>query len=635
MAYTGTTVPIPLGQLGLATDDPQAAIAPNAAITANNISLFRSRIEKSPGSSKYSATALSAAVVGLFDWYPTASTQRLVAATADGKLWKDTGDGTWSSSTALATVEVQKISFASVPTSGAWSVKQGANTPTGTVSVLVGTTAAEIQAHIRTISGLSAVVVSGTVATGFLVRFDGTTGNQVMLEDNSNTLNGTSVAVTYTEVFQGAATLGVLTPDCQFVAGGAEASGSSRKLFFFSSTTQAKVLIGDGSAIGNIRAPAADWASTFPTFGIIFQGRLVALKDHRIYISKWNDHEDFTTTAVDGSGAASFPIFTGEGDGLVSAAVFKGSLLLFKKPFGIYVFNWNGGPLDEPENVSISRLSDSFAVASPHSPVQVLDDLLSGSMSGSIFSLKATSAYGSLEAGDVLANQRVRDYVRQQLNSIGIPYQHSLYYPEKEQAFFTGRSTAASSQNRMLVLDFSRQAPRMTIETKDQPTCLALRKDSNGIQRPIYGSDGGFVFLMDQATRSVAGAGYNGEFQTPYVDFSYLDGSLADKTKLFDFLQITYTAVGNWPFYVDVMIDGTFVETITYNMSQGIGLGTFRLDIDRLGNITPKTNRRPMHGSGKAISFRMYNNTVNEYFSVERLVVGFRVGAEGNKSSTT
>lgn len=637
MAYTGTSAPIPLGQLGLHTDDPQAVIPPNAAIKANNISLFKSTLEKSPGSAKYSSTSLGSSVSAIYDYWPDSSTQRLIAVTANGRMWKDTGDGTWSTSTALSTVEVQKISFSAVPDAGTWSVKQGANTPTGTVSVVSGTTAATIQAHIRTISGLSSVVVSGTVATGFLVRFDGTTGNQTALSDNSNSITsgGGAVTVTYTEVYQGGATFGTPGNDTILVAGGAEASGNNRKLFMFNSGTQVKVLSGDASAIGNIRAPAADWSSNYPTFGIIYQGRLMAFgnsnRKHTVYISTLTDHEDFTTTTAGPTGgdAGTYTIFSGEGEGLLGGIVYKGVLLLFKRPFGVYVFDWR----DTSTAPTITRFSDTFGLASPHALCIALDDLIGLANTNSVFSLKATEAFGSLEAGDVLSTSRVRQYIRSLLTTAGAQYSHCLFYPEKELALFTVRSAGGSTQDRMIVIDYSRQQPRITIEAKDTANCLALRKDANYVPRPIYGDTTGYVYYMDQSSRAVGTTAYTGEFQTPYIDFSYMDGSLSDKVKLFDFLQITFTTTGNWSFYVDVYIDGNFAETLEYSQLYGSTLGTFVLDVNRLNDIAPRSTRKPLHCAGKSISFRIYNSGLNEHFNVERMVVGFRVSAEQNKSS--
>lgn len=528
MAYVGTSVPVPLGQLGLKTDDPMTTLPPNGAIRANNVRLMNSRLEKSKGSAKYNATALSAGVVGVHDWWPSTTAQRLIALTRDGKCWRDTGDGTFSTAT--------------------------------------------------------------PIATG----------------------------------------LGVLTPSCHFVEAGQEAAGNNKKLFIFTGTSQVKVLSGDGTSLSSISDPAADWASNFPTFGIPFAGRIAAFGNsnspHTLYFSKLDDHEDFNGTATE---CPQFPVFPGEADGLYSAAVYKGRLFLFKKPYGVYYIDDFGSA--DPAAWIIKKLSDGFGIASPHGIAEVLEDLWVMSTSNSITSMSAALQLGDIKSGDILAQAQIEDYYKQEFDPAGIPFAQTLWYSERKVAMFTGRALSGDNQNRILVVDIARQTPRITIETKDQPNCLGLRKDSSGIQRPIYGSESGFVFRMEQADYNVGGSAYTSEFQTPYMDFSWVDQSLAGKNKIFDFIEMQYVAVGNYNFYVDVYVDNQFVETISFLQSQGAALDSFILDDDALGSLAAQDRRKPLHATGRRISFRFYNNTADQYFKIEKFIVSFRLSGEQQK----
>jgi hypothetical protein len=182
----------------------------------------------------------------------------------------------------------------------------------------------------------------------------------------------------------------------------------------------------------------------------------------------------------------------------------------------------------------------------------------------------------------------------------------------------------------MIAVDVGRQAPRISLITKDTPNCLALRKDSQGISRPMYGDTAGFVYLMDQATYNNAGSSYLGEFQTAYTDFGQVDSSLAGKNKIFDFLEVAYVPTGNNDFFVDVYVDGSLRQTLTFSQELGTELDSFVLDVDTLvGEPVGKDFRQPLFScTGKRISFRVYNNNSNEAFQIERLIVGFRVSAE-------
>lgn len=524
MAYSGASLPLPLGQLGLKTDDPMTSLPPNCGIKATNVTFTTSSVQKSGGSDKYNAAALTAGIVATFDWKPSGTLQRLIAMTRDGKLWRDTGDGTFST-----------------------------HTP---------------------------------IATG----------------------------------------LGVLTPAAHLVSGGNEDASKAKKLFcFFNGASQTKYINGDGSALTSYTNLAADWASSFPTFGLMVKDRFVAFGNanypHGIYISTSADQSDFT-----GTGSAQMSIFPGEYDGLTSGMFYKGSLFLFKKPLGVYIVDVSD---PSPLNWTAAKLSDSFGIASPHAVLQMLDDLVTGNTSGSITSLQATSAYGDLKTGDILSNSQVEQYFRDNLNPAGIAQMHALYYPEKKLAMFTGRNSSGSNQNRIIVIDAARQVPRISFETKDQPNCLALRKDAFNIDRPMYGAEDGFIYLMDRSDRNVGTTNpYLAEFQTPHMDFSSLDSSMASKNKLYDFLEVQYSPTGNYSFYVDYYCDGRFVETLNFLQAVGAALGTFVMGTSTLGGAKTRSIRVPLHCSGRTISFRVYNNLLNQNMKIEKLIVSFRMSGE-------
>lgn len=610
MGYQGSAVPIPLGQLGLHTDDPMNQLPPNAAITANNISLFTSRVEKSRGSQPYqNMAALSAGVVGVFDWLPQPTSQRLIALTSDGKVWRDSGDGTFGTATPIKT-------GLGTLTPSCHMVSGGVEEANRNKKLFIYT------------SGVNKVqVIDGDVATTRDIKFPNTdwaTGNYP----------------TFGFIFQGRQFLfgSANNPHTLYWSGAAEVqnpqnitTNATTLLTGFTDTSGIQV----GSVVTgtNIFAGStvASLTTTTVTLSHVTTGSATVndIKFTPVYFGQ--DHENFVTPALNegAASAGSQNVFSGEGDGLIGAFVYKGAAILFKRPFGVYVLNFS-----DSLNYTLTKYSDAFGLASPHGACQVVDDLIAGNNAGSLTSLKATQAYGAFETGDVLNNARVRDYVRTNTDVSGLQTMHSCYYPEKEVAYFTTRvSNSSANQDRMIVLDVSRNTSRISIETKDQPSCLALRRDTNNVLRPMYGSADGKVYLMDQSEHSVGTSAYVGEFQTPYIDFSYLDASMADKVKLFDFLTVSYIGVGAWSFYIDVYVDGAFVETIPYAMSSTSALGSFTLDLSRLGSNTPQTLRKPMHCAGKSVSFRIYNGVASQYFKIDKIIVSFRLSAEQNKSS--
>lgn len=672
MAYQGISVPIVLGQAGLITDDPISSLPLNALQKANNITFDSGRIGKSLGSTKFNSTALESDIVAVFDWFPTPSSQRLIAVTDNGKVWRDTGDGTFSSATAIKTGLGTLTTDTKIATGGAESSLrnkklfistgvsqvqvidgdasttrdiifpspdwQAGNYPTFCIQyqnrmVMLNSAADRHRAYFSTVSdhenftGISFntnrwelwrrvaatpnVDATATVQAGTAVSIFTTTNNDGFLAYGIQQFNKLTFTVSqaatgspvYTyEYWNGSAwtaLTGVTAPDLT-------TTGSNDLTFNIPSNWA----VGDGTEGGGNNAYYAIrvLATTAPTTAV--------------QVTSWS-----TINTTYNSAPPTFPVFPGEGEGIIAAAVYRGLLFLFKEPYGVYIID---GRDPSSSNWTVSRYSDSFGVASPHSVIQVLGDLLAANSIGSITSLQASDAFGDFEAGDILANAKVEEYVREQLNFAGIPFAQSVYYPEKKLAMFTGQSTSALVRDRILVIDVARQNSRPYFITKDSPNCIALRKDSQGISRPMYGTQDGFVYLMDQQTYNNAGVSYLGEFQTAYIDFSQVDSGLAGKNKIFDFLEVNYLPTGNNSFFCDVYVDGDLRQTLSFTQYLGVGLDTFILDEDTLAaDPTSGRNRKPLKScTGNTISFRFYNNNSNESFRVERIIVGFRISAE-------
>jgi len=114
-----------------------------------------------------------------------------------------------------------------------------------------------------------------------------------------------------------------------------------------------------------------------------------------------------------------------------------------------------------------------------------------------------------------------------------------------------------------------------------------------------------------------------------HMDFRFLDETVAQKTKIFDQLTVEFIPQGSWNLEVDVYIDGTFMETINFLMDvRDDGLDTFTLDTDPLGREETQKITKPLHGSGRSISFHCKQSGSNQNFSLASLAVGFRLGGE-------
>lgn len=519
MAYTGAKVKIPLGELGLLTDIGSDKTPPNALIEANNVCFFNGAVEKAPGTYKWNADdQLDAPIVAIRDWAPDVITQRMIAVTANGKVY------------------------------------EGRDRKFG-----------------------------DPIVTG----------------------------------------LGDLTPNCVLTEGGQETAGRNKKLFLFTGSIVPQVLRGTSGIMSPISQPNSDWSGVnFPVYGVVHRNRLWAFAGQIAYASDSGDHENFNTnTLVE-------PIYPGEGGEIRGGFVYKGRLFVFKDGGFVYLL------VDQDANDNSwywEKIASNFGLSAPNAIDEVLDNLFSGNPTGTITDFSATDKLGSVEAGDLIQLTRFENYLRGNTSKTGVTRQHLMYYPEKKILFATYRSRYKNHNDMLIAFDFGliRQV-RPSFWIKGTPQCLGLWRDVNEIRRPMYGSQDGYVHIMDQKDRLEGDTAYEASFQVPNIDFSQQDPQLGVTEKHFDFLAVHYVPSSEGTLKCDYYIDGRFIETIEFPMTQykAAKLGTLELGTDRMAQPTTETTIRQLRGSGRTFSARFYNSGANESFRVPAITVMFRGGGE-------
>lgn len=420
-----------------------------------------------------------------------------------------------------------------------------------------------------------------------------------------------------------------LTPSSQthMVWCGTEQQGNPRKLFIFTGNDPVQVITGDGTTRSNISKPALDWGSNnWPTMGVVHDGAVwvwgCPSNPHTVYRSSPSDHEDFQTVGE----AQLVTVFPGDGSSILAGIVFKTRLYVVKYPLGLYY-------IDDTGTFPIPfKLSDSFGAGSIHSAVSVLDDVLIANSSGSITSLHAVNALGNTEQGDVLKMLKCVSFMQENSNQNGTDGRQMVYYEDKKQVLITYRSPSGTKNDRVLKLDYHAGEPKVTWSDKDQANCLGLIRDVRHVPRPFYGSDDGYLYQMEHVMRNVGGSAFKAMWQTPFLDFGFLDKKLEELDKIFDFIGVTYESQGKWNLLCDVFVDDRFVQTIQFDMGRGTHLdGAFPLDKARLagpGPVTPKL--QPISAMGRRISLRFYQSGLNQGFKVSAVNFYFRPAGQNN-----
>lgn len=410
-------------------------------------------------------------------------------------------------------------------------------------------------------------------------------------------------------------------------AGQESTASPDRKMFVFSGNNAVQVIVGDGTTRRNLQNPPVDWSgSNQPNFGILHRNRVFAFGNrnfpHVCYTSLDTDHEDFLS-----SGSLVNFVFPGKGERLNGGFIFKDNLYLTKYPTGIYKLVDSDA---DPDNWFFVEANDAFGLASGHAAVAALDDIFFMTASGSIVNLSLAETSDDTNAADILKQMKAESWIREELSIKGIPSTWAAYYEEKKKIYFTFQSGGANKNDRLLLLDFSGDNPKLSQITKDQPTCLGLLSDVTGKRFPAYGNADGWIASLDSPNRRVAltsNTAYEGMFWTISTDFN------DPNEKHWDFLEVKYEPTGRWNLSVDVYVDGILKQSgVTFDLSYGAVLDDFILDDDRLSDRFPRTRRRKLNcGRGRNISFRCTNSGDLQNFKIVEFIVHFRQSGQREK----
>lgn len=408
-----------------------------------------------------------------------------------------------------------------------------------------------------------------------------------------------------------------------FVEGGAEALASNRKLFCFNGAGAVQVLSGDGVTTAALATPPADWSgSNQPISGCVHEGRLWGALGHRVYFSMTTNHEDFT-----GTGSGQIAVYPGESERIVQISSFKGLLLVWKYPQGVYAIDTSSTTIT---NWRVVRVSSAIGGVSPLGACMIDDDILFLDQGGNVQLLSGLHDFDQFGTKNLTYVHDMAPFIRSNVAFNRLDKARVVFYAHKREAHIALTSASQTVNTARLVVDFNRaDVPRFRWSPRDVCEALWLRKDVNNTQKLFCGDNIGFVWHLDQATRSKDGLGYTGQLQTAWMDLSFVDPSLAVKRKTAQFLEIVVEPKGNWSINVEILWDGKSYGTQAFNMGvTGAALGSFILDQDQLGAEAVTTRKRRMVGSGRRCSFIFKNSGAGEDFSLARAFFGFTVNDE-------
>lgn len=417
-----------------------------------------------------------------------------------------------------------------------------------------------------------------------------------------------------------------------FVEAGKEVAANNRKLFLFNQKDRVRVLSADGVAMTVITTPPADWSVSDnsvnqPWFGVVHEDRLWGAGNendpHRAYYSMETNHEDFT-----GAGSGSLPIFSGVGIRLVGGLSFKGLLILWKYPNGIFAVDTSD---PTPANWRVTQISKEIGAAGFHSIVQIDNDVIWIDSGWNVQSIAAVQEFGDLGSVNVSESSQMGPFINSNVNLVKLMNVRGVYYLNKRAIHYAVAGAGDTLNTRRLVLDLKRldRPPRFRWSDRDTCESVWLRLDSNNIARPMVGDNAGTVWQLDKDARDKGGAGYTCEFQLPHDDFGRLDTKLKTVWKYGKFLEIIVEPKGNWNVTADIYWDGKLKHSVQFNMgTTGSTIGTFIIGTDSLGGDQVTKRKRRIFGGGDRFSVGFRNGGVGEDFSIAEGLLHFVPGGE-------
>lgn len=414
-------------------------------------------------------------------------------------------------------------------------------------------------------------------------------------------------------------------PPPYFMMAGGEAAGLPRTLFCFSSTNQVRAVDGDGAAMAAITTPPADWAGAgnFPTFGILHEGRLWgggnASDPHRMYYSRSTDHQDFSAPG------GTLSIFPGEGERLVAGVSFKGLLIVFKYPKGVYTIDTTD---PSPAGWRVAPLSRSVGGVNQHTIVSIDNDTIYMDSGGNIQLLSATNAFGGTQTANISQVSDIAQFMRDNVDLAKIKRAVAVWYGTKQTAYF-GLPRISGTGDNNLLLEANYANPQVGVRfltsTRDTPVSMWMRPDAFGVYKPVHGDNVGFIYQMDQTSRNKATAGYQFAFTTADMDLSFIDPRMATLNKTGDFLEIIFEPQGDWDLLVQVIWDDIPGPPLLFSMGgAGAALGSFILDTDVLSSTAIRSIRKRIAGSGRRLRITASNIGVDQNVALSDFILSFR-----------
>lgn len=359
------------------------------------------------------------------------------------------------------------------------------------------------------------------------------------------------------------------------------------------------------------------------SFSVNHQGKQWAagnwLVPYRLYYSVTGNPEDWTST---GSGA--IDIEPGDGDRIVGIFSWKDELWVFKGPNKLSIHRIAGAT---PTDFSRKTFIRGISAANQSCIFTMGDDVGFVSPRGTIHSLSTTASYGDYNQSYL--NYPILSWCRDNMNQSRAEYWQAATDFLRGYTLITFPLSGITNNNYCLMLDWRFMAqgepyPRFSPWDFGAFASFGYTIDTNRRTRIFAGGYDGYVYRLDQSTRTHNSTSINCNVVTPFLTYG---------TPLNMLKTISAASVGTAPKNLNVgtfgwTMDGGAEQTTTFTQNAGAVLGAFLLGTDSLGGS--QFTQRFLEGTDgqfRQIQYRVNDN--NDGGDLELHHIGAEIAESG------
>jgi len=409
----------------------------------------------------------------------------------------------------------------------------------------------------------------------------------------------------------------------------------NNKLYFANGNDRPQVWDGAAGATTNLTNIPTDWTGTSFPKQLVIHGRgnsermwafACSSTPHIVYASKDNDgtsEANFSDAEV-----KTTYISTDDGRGIVGGAEFQDRLFCFsnRKTYVIDDVDLN------PANWGYEAAAWEGGAANHRLIIKTPNDIICMMEDGEVYSVLVAQTAGDYKAASLSRPSFIHTWIKANVDLSKIADFHANYDPllRAIRIWVVRQGQTTIDTNLVYFIDRPVDAAwsihdNQTSTSGHKAYCSGvIRQTVTGNYKLYTGDYAGFLWKIEEATRSDNGIGYYAGIRTPHLSFDAGDTGLTRIRKRFDRGWVLTAPKGNHNLNISILLDGS--DSITSSVSlQGAGgvLGSFVLGTDKLGGNEILDREYDIGMAGKRLQTELYNSNAGQDFFISQLMFDF------------